>query len=191
MKTAYKYNYVKINKKELELAPSQTLQVWQARLENASLKRQKQYEYKMKKNIAHSIKWDVIRKKRGELEELHQLALQKIKRANIWVRHVLQYLTISKAQQMIIERVNAKVKWMKFIFMLNMFKFKMKRKLKKQRDTTQQRMIQRFRQLATFTSQGLEKRCESRAHKTFKRYLELSGLITAVNTSVTRFYEGA
>ena len=89
------------------------------------------------------------------------------------------------------ERVKAKVKWMKFIFMLNMLKFKTKRRLGKLRSTIQQRQIQRFRQMATFTSQALDKRCELRAHKAFKRFLELSSLITAVNTQVGSFYQGA
>ena len=97
MKIAHKHNYVKLNKKELVLSPPQTLQIWQARLESASVNRQKQYEFKMKKNMAHAIKWDVIRKKRSELEAIHKAAVEKIKRGNMWMRLIFQFRTVQEA----------------------------------------------------------------------------------------------
>jgi hypothetical protein len=48
----------------------------------------------MKKNIAHAIKWDVIRKRRSELEAIHQEAVEKIKRGNMWMRLIFQFRTV-------------------------------------------------------------------------------------------------
>lgn len=100
-----------------------------------------QHEWKMKRKIALSIKWDVIRQKRRELEVLHQIKLDEIKRANVWMKIALQFLTIRNVRENIYLRIIAKVKWMKFIFMLNMMKFKIKRKLTKLRPNFESRHI--------------------------------------------------
>jgi hypothetical protein len=69
----------------------------------------------------------------------HEETLQSIKRANIWIKILLIYFSVRHAQINIGHRVKAKVKWMKFLFTLNMMKFKFKRSLLKKRPTFNKR----------------------------------------------------
>jgi hypothetical protein len=62
---------------------------WKARNEQAQKIREMQVIYKIKKTLAQSVKWNVVRKKRQELEAKYFLTVEKIQRANFWVRLIL------------------------------------------------------------------------------------------------------
>ena len=93
-------------------------------------------EWKVTKHLCKSVKWDIIRKKRDEMLKIKQNVEDNNKRMGIFSHLILFYLTIFRFRKKTNVRVIQIIKRMKFVFMINMMKMKIRRKLAQLKPTT-------------------------------------------------------
>lgn len=119
---------------------------------------------KLKWNLAKSVKWDLVRKKREEYLEIQNKVIAKNKRGNRFMHLMLFMLTMKKIRQNTLSRIKQKVSRMKLVFLINRLKIKFKIKLRRYRPDLKQRSMLRAKHTVNFgTELLLSKTAESRA----------------------------
>lgn len=119
-----------------------------------------------------SIKWDIIRKKRDELMVVQQEVIDKNIRADKFVHLLLFYVTLKKHKMLVMQGVMKRVQKMKLIFMINMLKYKFKRKFARLRPTLEERFNNMTRYALNFSEPMiLEKVNKERASKEILKFM--------------------
>jgi len=85
--------------------------------------------------LCKSIKWDIIRTKRVEMLRVKQELEDRNKRVDKWAHLALFYLNVKRARKKTNVRVLEIIKRMKIVYMINMMKMKVKRKMIRIRPT--------------------------------------------------------
>ena len=118
---------------------------WLRRKQKAHDNKKSMEAYELRKQLALSMKWDLVRKKRAELQEKHQTLVDHIARVTEFMHLTLRHLSVNKFSTNVRAGIEKRIKKIHSNFLICMFIKKVGRWMKRLKPTLLQRNRQQLR----------------------------------------------
>jgi hypothetical protein len=108
---------------------------WLRRKQKAHDNKKSMEAYELRKQLALSMKWDLVRKKRAELQEKHQTLVDHIARVTEFLHLTLRHLSVKKFSTNVRAGIEKRIKKIHSNFLIGMFIKKVGRWMKRLKPT--------------------------------------------------------